>query len=128
MLFAKSSTSRFSHETSCGGYSKPAPGPVTASTDPAPLMLGHSCKQCLERKSEGNNNYRLAYFEDASVKTKQRIEVKVRLPAPPISTEAVRCQPPVSIRKSEPEVLVIDLTKDRFRDLSTRSSVDSRGI
>lgn len=28
MLFANKSTSRFSHETSAVGYSKPAPGPL----------------------------------------------------------------------------------------------------
>lgn len=28
MLFANRRTSLFSHETSCGGYSKPTPGPL----------------------------------------------------------------------------------------------------
>jgi hypothetical protein len=49
MLFAKRRTSRFSHDTSSVGNSCPAPAPLIASTEPAPLILAGLDYQLIEK-------------------------------------------------------------------------------
>jgi hypothetical protein len=57
MLLAKSSTSRFNHDTDCAGYSKPAPGPLI-------LKMEYCLIDGEEKVSTGERDKREERFEE----------------------------------------------------------------